>query len=154
MFDIRQLFARATRARGAVFEGARDPTAPAPREGLEIECQDLITAHLCRLGICDTCATVDVRRLGKGPHGFDAMVGMVRLYRWERTSALRLLVGLPLIEAEVRTLVRGTWLADYSHFGGLSLHASEQLHEHPGMEELRELLLAFTPPAPADGPVR
>lgn len=139
MFDLRKLFAKEAASRErAEYGGAA--------EGLEIEYQRLVTTQFRRLGIHEDCVTIDVRRIGHGPHGFDVLVGMVRLHRWERTSGLRLLIGLPLIESRVRKLVRSTWLADYSHFGGLWLHAAEHLHEEPGTEELRELLMALTPP--------
>ncbi len=142
MFDLRKLFARE-----AASKDRPDASHPphGSGEGLEVEYQRLVTTQLRRLGIRDDCATIEVRRIGHGPHGFDVLVGMIRLHRWERTSGLRLLIGLPLIESRLRKLVRSTWLADYSHFGGLWLHASEHLHEEPGTEELRELLLALTP---------
>jgi hypothetical protein len=139
MFDLRKLFVKEAASRErADYGGAA--------EGLEIEYQRLVTTQFRRLGIHEDCVTIDVRRIGHGPHGFDVLVGMVRLHRWERTSGLRLLIGLPLIESRVRKLVRSTWLADYSHFGGLWLHAAEHLHEEPGTEELRELLMTLTPP--------
>ncbi len=134
MFDLRKLFARERHDTGAIGEG------------LEIEYQRLVATQFRRLGIHEDCVNIEVRRVGHGPHGFDVLVGMIRLHRWERTSGLRLLIGLPLIESRVRKLVRSTWLADYSHFGGLWVHASEHLHEDPATEELRELLLTLTPP--------
>ena len=139
MFDLRKLFAKEAASRERADYGSA-------AEGLEIEYQRLVTTQFRRLGIHEDCVTIDVRRIGHGPHGFDVLVGMVRLHRWERTSGLRLLIGLPLIESRVRKLVRSTWLADYSHFGGLWLHAAEHLHEEPGTEELRELLMTLTPP--------
>ncbi len=147
MFDLRKLFAKEPPGRERAAGGH---ATAGPGEGLEVEYERLVAAQFRRMGICEDCTTIEVRRVGQGPHGFDVLVGMVRLHRWERTSALRLLVGLPLIESRVRKLVRSTWLADYSHFGGLWLHASEHLHEEPGVEELRELVMALTPP---DAPV-
>lgn len=152
MFDLRQLFARASRVQDAQLAMAPEDTSFAPPEGLEVEYHDLIAAQLRRLDIQESCVTVDVRRLGKGSHGFDVLVAMVRLHRWDRTSGLRLLVGLPMIEARVRKLVRGTWLADYSHFGGLWLHASEHLQHDPGTQELKELLMTLTSPAARGSP--
>jgi hypothetical protein len=143
MFDLKKLFAKDA---SPPERAAADPAAAAGHsEGLEVEYERLIRAQFGRLGISSDCATIEVRRIGHGPHGFDVLVAMVRLHRWERAAALRLLVGLPLIESRVRKLVRSTWLADYSHFAGLWLHASEHLHEDPGVEELRELLSSLTP---------
>ncbi len=140
MFDLRKLFARERHDTGAIGEG------------LEIEYQRLVATQFRRLGIHEDCVNIEVRRVGHGPHGFDVLVGMIRLHRWERTSGLRLLIGLPLIESRVRKLVRSTWLADYSHFGGLWVHASEHLHEDPGVEELRALLLSLAPTVGAQRP--
>lgn len=143
MFDLKKLFAKDA---SPPERAAADPAAAAGHsEGLEVEYERLIRAQFGRLGISSDCATIEVRRIGHGPHGFDVLVAMVRLHRWERAAALRLLVGLPLIESRVRKLVRSTSLADYSHFAGLWLHASEHLHEDPGVEELRELLSSLTP---------
>lgn len=148
MFDLRKLFAREARARRQAPQPEPDsdyhPSTPAG-EGLEVEYQAIIAIQFRRMGISPTCASIEVRKFGQGPLGYDVLVGMVRLHRWERTSALRLLIGLPMLEHRVRKVVRSTWLADYSHFGGLWLHASELLHEMPGTVELRRLLLALVP---------
>lgn len=140
MFDFRRIFARAS-------HGNDDPASdyhPSHKggEGLEVEYQKLIADHFQRWGISPGCVTIEVKKIGQGHAGYDVLVGMVRLNRWERTSGLRLLLGLPLLEAKIRKTVRATWLADFSHFGGLWLHASEQL-EIP--DELRELLGSLAP---------
>jgi len=147
MFDLRKLFVRESRRK------RRDPDSeyhPSDRrgEGLEVEYQSLIATQFRRWGISTACVTIEVRQIGRAPDGFDVFVGMVRLAQWERASALRVLVGLPLLEAKVRKTVRGTWLADFSHFGGLWLHASESLHATPAMTELRDLVLHLVPPSP------
>jgi hypothetical protein len=151
MFDLRKLFARELRARKS---DERDPDSDyhpsAPRgEGLEIEYQGLIADQFRRWGIEPGVVTVEVQLFGRAPDGFNVFVGMVRLTRWDRASALRVLIGLPLLEAKVRKLVRGTWLADFSHFGGLWLHASESLGHSAGAAELRELMMQLAPSTPA-----
>lgn len=142
MFDFRRIFART--ARGSESDDPASDYHPSNKggEGLEVEYQSLIADHFRRWGISTTCVTIEVKRIGKAQGGFDVLVGMVRLNKWERTSALRVLLGLPLLEAKIRKTVRATWLADFSHFGGLWLHASEQL-EIPG--ELRELMGSLAP---------
>lgn len=152
MFDLRKLFAKDASPPDRPVADTGPPLGHAPGDGLEVEYERLIQAQFGRLGISGACTTIEVRRIGHGPHGFDVLVALVRLHRWERTSALKLLLGLPLIESRVRKLVRSTWLADYSHFGGLWLHASEHLHEDPGAEELRELLASLVPPGDARHP--
>ena len=72
-------------------------------------------------------------------------VGMLRLVKWDRFSGLRMLVGLPLLEAKLRRMVRNLWLGEVSHFSGLWLHSSEQLSHTPAMTELRDVMLQLTP---------
>lgn len=152
MFDLRKLFIREVRARREPMDPDSD-YHPSDRrgEGLEVEYQSLIATQFRRWGISTGCVTIEVRQIGRAPDGFDVFVGMVRLAQWDRPSALRVLLGLPLLEAKVRKTVRATWLADFSHFGGLWLHASEQLHATAAMGELRELMLQLVPPSPSSG---
>lgn len=148
MFDLRKLLGKdSTPGAARAGAGAAPGSGPGSAEGLEVEYERVIRAQFSRLGIHGDCVTIEVRRIGHGPHGFDVLVAMVRLHQWERASALKLLLGLPLIESRLRKLVRSTWLADYSHFAGLWLHASEHLHEDPGVEELRDLLSSLVPSA-------
>jgi len=133
-FDLRRFFARTAGPLDRIgmtgIDDAIDTDylpASAHGEGLETDYQGLIASHFRRFGISNRCVSIEVRKLGHAPDGYDAFVGMVRLVRWDDTSAYRLLLGLPLLEARIRKAVRTTWLADYSHFGGLWLHASERL---------------------------
>jgi len=119
---------------------------------LEAEYETLIMAQCTRWGISESSITVEVRNAGRGPNGRDVYLAMIRLAKWERDSALRILLGLPLLEAKVRKLLRTLWLMEVSHFGGLWLHASEQLANTDAMEELRKLMVTLTPSsAPAGG---
>lgn len=153
MFDLRKLFDREVRGRHRREQAMHSEPAAnsdyhpstAPGSGLEVEYHGLIATQLRRMGISPESTSIEVRRIGKGPHGFDVLVGLVRLHHWDRVSALRVLVGLPLLEAKIRQVVRGSWLADFSYFGGLWLHASEQVHAAPGARELRDLLRQLTP---------
>jgi hypothetical protein len=151
MFDLRKFFVR-TAAQSA--SRAADPDSDyhppgQPGDGLEVEYQRLIANQFRRWGIPPNCATIEVRRLGQAPDGFDVLVGMVRLTEWERTASLRVLLGLPLLETKIRKTVRATWLADFSHFAGLWVHAAEQMR--PG-RELHDLLAQLAPfPATPSG---
>lgn len=149
MIDLRKLFIRDARLRRGEDPDSEYHPSDRPGEGLEVEYQTLIATLFKRWGISTSCVTIEVRQLGKAPDGFDVFVGMVRIGRWDRVSALRVLLGLPLLEAKVRKTVRSTWMADFSHFGGLWLHASEQLATTPARTELRELMLQLAPPSPA-----
>ncbi len=145
-FDLRRIFAGGgSETATSGFEDAADTDylpVNGEGEGLETEYQSLIAAQLRRWGVSNQCITVEVRRVGQGADGYDVFAGMLRLVRWDRDSTLRVMLGLPLLEAKIRKTVRATWLADYSHFAGLWLHASERM-KAPG--ELRELLAAVAP---------
>jgi hypothetical protein len=133
-------------------EGVSDTEVDsAPRgHNLEAEYEALITSQCVRWGILENSITVEVRRLGRTNSGLDIYGGMMRLTRWQRDSALRVLLGLPLLEAKIRKMVRSLWLGEVSHFGGLWLHASEQLQATEAMTELRQLILQLThDPSPA-----
>jgi hypothetical protein len=152
-FDIRRIFARSgdPAAGGHLDDGADTDYLPGHGggEGLETDYQGIIASQFRRWGVSNQCVTIEVRKIGQAPDGYDVFVGMVRLVRWERHSALRVLLGLPLLEAKIRKTVRATWLADYSHFTGLWLHTSEQLQVP---DELRELLGALAPAQPSEAP--
>ena len=62
--------------------------------------------------------------------------------------------ALPLLESKIRKMVRSLWLGEVSHFGGLWLHASEQLQATEAMTELRQLILQLTqdPAGPGSEP--
>lgn len=149
MFDLRKLFVRDAGNRGDDLgrDTEVNPSSGAQQgEGLEREYEGLIATQFRRWGITEPAVTVDVRPLGKAHDGLDVYVGMVRLAHWERTPALRLLLGLPMLETKIRKTVRSLWIGEVSHFGGLWLHASEQLHASAAPGELRELMMQLTPP--------
>lgn len=144
MVDLRKLLARDAR-RNPDHNTDADSALPSG-SGLEAEYETLIVAQCRRYGIADSSITIEVRQIGRAPDGRDVYQGMIRLARWERDSALRLLLGLPILETKIRRVVRGLWLAEVSHFGGLWLHASEGLHATDAMTELRTLMRQLAPP--------
>lgn len=110
-------------------------------EGLEPEFRDIIVEQLVRGGVDPDCVTLEIRQLGHATDGKQVYMGMMRLAQWNERSALRLLLGLPLLQAKVRRQVRSSWLEDLCHFGGLWLHPSGQFEETEAMERLRVLLI-------------
>ena len=142
MFGLRKIIAREAKRKDTVSDTEVDS---APRgHNLEAEYEALIVTQCVRWGILENSITVEVRRLGRTNSGLDIYGGMMRLTRWQRDSALRVLLGLPLLEAKIRKMVRSLWLGEVSHFGGLWLHASEQLQATEAMTELRQLILQLT----------
>ena len=135
--DLLKLFQRA--------EPERPDTEISPSgqfgDSLESEYADVIRDQLHRGGITEECVAVEVKEVGTGPRGRRVFVGMLRLAQWEQRSALRLLLGLPLLQAGVRKAVRAGWLNDVSHFAGLWLHPSGQFEEGAVMTDLRNMIL-------------
>jgi hypothetical protein len=105
------------------------------------EYRALIQEQLARGGVLLKCVEIDVRQSGKLRDGHAMFVAMLRLTTWERTSAIRLLLGLPILESRLRRAVRGSWLREVSHFGGIWVHASGQLQDGLAMEDLRSLIV-------------
>ncbi len=147
--DIRRLFLRSSRL-GLPLGGNLDDAADtnfhqgsgSDGEGLEAEYRELISGHFVRWGIRTESVTIEVKKSGQAADGLDVFVAMVRLLKWDQHSGVRLLLGLPLMENKIRKTVRATWLADYSHFAGLWVHASETLQVP---DDLRNLLSTLAP---------
>jgi hypothetical protein len=105
------------------------------------EYRALILDQLVRGGVSPECVEIDVRNAGKARDGHQVFIGMLRLVQWERMSAVRLLLGLPILESRVRRVVRGSWLRELSHFGGVWVHASGQLQDTQAMQDLRTMVI-------------
>jgi hypothetical protein len=153
MFDLSRLFRR-KHASGTDSES--ECRSSQLGEGLASEYQGLIDSQFLRWGLSPQCVRVTVRNVGKRADGLDVFAGLVTLTAWERDTGLRLLLGLPLLDARIRRRVQATWLTEYSHFDGLWLHSAQKLAVPP---ELKELLISLTSPraatpgsAPDSGP--
>jgi hypothetical protein len=109
-------------------------------EELQQEYKEQITALLQDGGVNVDCVQTEVRYVGRARDGKYVFLGMLRLVQWERKSALRLMIGMPLVERLLRRLLRGNWLAEVSHFGGMWLHPSSQMVDADVMRELRDVL--------------
>jgi hypothetical protein len=105
------------------------------------EYRSLIIDQLVRGGVSPGCVDIEVKQGGKARDGRQIFIAMLRLVTWERRSALRLLLGLPILESRLRRSARGSWLHELSHFGGIWLHASGQLQDSLAMEDLRSVLI-------------
>jgi hypothetical protein len=143
-------------------EGEESPVTETGASGHSVdeiaqEYASLIKEQLVRGGVAISCVDIDVRQAGESRDGRHIFVGMLRLTNWERTSAIRLLLGLPILESRLRRAVRGSWMRDLSHFGGVWLHASGQLQDTHAMEDLRAIVVDIerkdNEAAPSDGSV-
>ena len=116
---------------------------------LPSEYERQISLVLRRWGIPESCASIEVIQIGDGGDGRQVFVALVRIFAWERRPALRLMLGLPLLERKVRKAIRAHWVSDMSHFGGLWLHASERIAQSEADTELRHLIASLTHPRPS-----
>ena len=64
----------------------------------------------------------------------------LRVVKWDRESALRLLLGLPTLEQRVQRAVHASLLGDIAHFRGVWVHASSRLHCSEAAGELNAAL--------------
>jgi hypothetical protein len=117
--------------------------------GLPAEYERQISLVLRRWGISDNCTSVQVVTMGEASDGRQTFVALVRIFAWDRRPALRLLLGLPLLERKVRKAIRAHWISEASQFGGLWLHASEKLADSAADAELRHLIGSLTHPRPS-----
>jgi hypothetical protein len=106
---------------------------------------------IARCGLNPDCIEVEARYAGQSRAGKHLFKLMFRLVKWERHSGLRLLLGLPHLEREVRRVLSGSWLAEVSHFGGIWLHPSTPTLDRSVTRELRYILAAIEGP-PAGSP--
>ena len=112
-------------------------------DGLGAEYRRLIGSQLQRLGVPENCASIEVRLTGRRAKR-EVYVAVIRFVEWDRNAAVRLLLGLPLLDMKIRKAVRGLWLADVSIFDGVLLQASEQVQKPAPAAELRELVVSLT----------
>jgi hypothetical protein len=112
-------------------------------DGLGAEYKRLVAGQLQRLGVPEKCASIEVRLTGRRAQR-EVYIAVVRFVQWDRTAAVRLLLGLPLLDMKVRKAVRGLWLADVSVFDGVLLQASEEVQQPAATAELRELVVSLT----------
>jgi hypothetical protein len=124
-----------------------DPDDPQTRlseapvgEDLKSEIRSHIVEELARGGISQNCLSLEVRSMGHSPDGREVYQGMVRVVRWDN-SVMRLLLGLPLLQAKVRRSVRSSWLHEVCHFHGLWLHPSGQMEDAASMGQLRDVIV-------------
>jgi hypothetical protein len=149
MFDIRKLLSRCSVAGHDTGPDTDLDPSSMSTDTMRREYEQLIRHQLGRWGITPACAQVEVRQLSGSTEGLRVFVGLVRLARWQRTSAPLVLLGLPLLEGKVRKAVRGTWLEHSSRFAGLWLHASEDLGSQDAGRELRRMLVRVAQDAPS-----
>ncbi|HEX7887725.1 MAG TPA: hypothetical protein VF522_00075 [Ramlibacter sp.] len=110
---------------------------------LEAEYQRLVAQHLARWGVPASHVAIEVRQVGSqmGKIVFDVVVCLAH---WDRITALRVLIGLPLFEKKIRKALEGQWLQDVSLLRAVLVCASASLQEREPCAELRQTLVSLT----------
>jgi hypothetical protein len=131
--DVLKLF------RPANDESPETQTLSLDEDELREEIRAEVETVLRKAGVNLACVEAEIRLMG---HAKDKPLFwcLLRLVRWERSSGLRLLLGLPHIERALRRQLVGSWVADTSLFGGIWLHPSTKLLDSDGMKELAAVL--------------
>lgn len=111
---------------------------------------DLVKETMEQCDIACDSLIVEIHSVGLTVERKSVYAAKIYLTHWEQNSALRLLVGLPLIEAKVREAARSSWLAGHSHFIGLWIHASGRMKYPCDLRRLvRELTADSSAPPPS-----
>src|SRR5437764_1588926 len=97
MLRLRKFLHREVPEESPVTEAESAGNSPAD---IAKEYRTIIHDQLVRGGVLPECVEIEVRPAGKVQDGRHAFVGMLRLISWERTSAIRLLLGLPILERD------------------------------------------------------
>jgi hypothetical protein len=104
------------------------------------EYMEQVLEQLRRFGVPADMVTVDIVEAGMSTDGHPVFQAMLRVVAWQRKPAVRLLLGLPLLELNVRKALQRTWLDEVSHFSGLWLQSSSELKATTASTEIRSLI--------------
>jgi hypothetical protein len=129
----------ARRFRGA-RAGARPTLARPSRGEMAAAYRELVEEQMERGGIDPAIVNVEVVPKGRHRDGRPAFTAMVRLLEWRERSALRLLLGLPLLDAKVRRCLAQHWLSHVSFFDGIWLNPSWAVRETDALQEVRDAI--------------
>lgn len=109
---------------------------------VEAEYHRIIQEQLERMGACGM-TTLEVAYAGDAPDGLGIYRAMIRVVRWERRAATRLLLGLPVLQYKLAQVLAASWLPDVSHFGGVWLHPAGELQQRDRVTDLRRIIVEF-----------
>lgn len=131
MLELKKLFQR----EGEVASTEMHPNSTSIQE-IQAEYRACVDEVLARAGISSECVEIEIRHQGALADGRPLLAIMLRLVNWERTSGLRLLLGLPMLERASRRLIGASWAAEASHYTGLWVHPSGQILDRSLLKEL------------------
>jgi hypothetical protein len=114
--------------------------------GVEEEYREAILKQLRQLGVSPNCVSVEMQSTGPVQGAREGIAGYIRITRWDRKQAVRILLSLPLIETKVRRQFEETWVQEVSELTGLWLQAGAELQQKEALGELWDLLVRIEQP--------
>jgi hypothetical protein len=93
-----------------------------------------------RMGIPESVASLEVTQVALTPRGRGVYAAHIRLLKWQEGPAVRLLLGLPLLERKVRKRMQSHWVLEMSHFAGLWLQAADGAQGTQAVRDIRMCL--------------
>ena len=109
---------------------------------IEAEYRRIIEEQLERMGAANL-TTLDIVHAGDAQDDLGVYRAMVRVVRWDRKAATRLLLGLPVLQYRLTQSLAASWLPDVSHFGGVWLHPAGELQQRDRVTDLRRMIVDF-----------
>lgn len=107
------------------------------------EYMEQVLGQLKRFGIPPDMAMVEIGEAGMSEQGHPIYHAMLRIVAWQRKPGVRLLLGLPLLEHNIRKALETTWTAEVSDFGGVWLQPSGLLEDGAAAAEIRGMIHAL-----------
>lgn len=134
------------------YQGLRDEAG----DSLETEYERLVLRHLAQWGVHAESVVVRVDQLAPR-EGKEVFKATIYLVSWHRTTAVRVLLGLPILENKIRKVLQTLWLSDVSAFDGLAVQVSQACQQPATRSELRRIIVGLTTgersaPQPCDAP--
>lgn len=108
--------------------------------GLPAEYSKIVEAEMRRMGIPESLASLQVTQVASTPQGRGVYAAHIRLMKWQEGPAVRLLLGLPLLERSVRKKMESHWVLEMSHFAGLWLQAADGAQGTQAARDIRMCL--------------
>ena len=108
--------------------------------GLPAEYSKIVEAEMRRMGIPESLASVQVTQVALTPQGRGVYAAHIRLVKWQAGPAVRLLLGLPLLERSIRKRMQSHWVLEMSHFAGLWLQAADEAQGTQAGRDIRMCL--------------
>ena len=108
--------------------------------GLPAEYSKVVEEEMHRMGIPASLASLQVTQVAMTPQGRGVYAAHIRLLKWHGGPAVRLLLGLPILDRSVRKRLQAHWVLEMSHFAGLWLQAADGAQGADAVRDIRGCL--------------